>query len=143
MPRSERFTRSPAFRVALWAGLSAGPVLAALWPVFVRLESGVWPASPLALTLAMLTLGTLTGLGAAFTLLWPALSLLDLRPGPRLRWLAAGLGAAVCLVLVTLFGLLSGVERLGSQWPLWLLLTMVGALCGWLGALAVSSSPRA
>ncbi len=143
MPRSDRFTRSPAFRVALWAGLSAGPVLAALWPVFVRLESGVWPASPLALTLAMLTLGTLTGLGAAFTLLWPVLSLLDLRPGPRLCWMAAGLGAGVCLALVALFGLLSGVERLGSQWPLWLLLTMVGALCGWLGALAVSSSPRA
>ena len=67
----ERFTRSPAFRAALWGGLSGGPVLALLWPVFVRLHSGVWPASPLALTLPMLTLGTLTGLAAGFTVLLP------------------------------------------------------------------------
>lgn len=67
----EPFTRSPAFRTALWGGLSGGPVLALLWPVFVRLESGVWPASPLALTLARLTLGTLTGLAAGFTVLLP------------------------------------------------------------------------
>ena len=103
---AERFTRSPAFRTALWGGLSAGPVLALLWPVFVRLESGVWPASPLALTLAMLTLGTLTGLA----------------------------------VVVTLFGLFSGAERLGSHWPLGLVLTIVGALCGWLGAVAVPAA---
>ena len=30
---AERFTRSPALRTALWGGLSAGPVLALLWPV--------------------------------------------------------------------------------------------------------------
>ena len=137
---AERFTRSPAFRTALWGGLSAGPVLALLWPVFVRLESGVWPASPLALTLAMLTLGTLTGLAAAFTVLLPVLSLLNLRPGPRLRRTAVAAGGGVCLVLVTLFGLFSGGERLGSQWPLGLLLTIVGALCGWLGAMAVPAA---
>ena len=67
----ERFPRSPAFLTALWGGLSAGPVLALLWPVFVRRESGVWPASPLALPLPMLTLGTLTGLAAGFTVLLP------------------------------------------------------------------------
>ncbi|MDO5624382.1 MAG: hypothetical protein Q4G71_06810 [Pseudomonadota bacterium] len=137
---TERFTRTPAFRIALWGGLSAGPVLALLWPIFVRLESGVWPASPIALTLAMFTLGTLTGLGAAFTVLLPALSLFKLRPGPRLRWVAAGVGAGVCLILVTLFGLFSDVERVGAQWPLGLLLTIVGALCGWLGALAVPAA---
>ena len=67
---AERFTRSPAFRTALWGGLSAGPVLALLWPVFVRLESGVWPASPLALTLAMLTLGTSRAWPPASTCCW-------------------------------------------------------------------------
>ena len=136
----ERFPRSPAFPTALWGELSAGPVLALLWPVFVRLESGVWPASPLALTLAMLTLGTLTGLAARFTMMLPVLSLLDLGPGPRLRWTAAAARGGVCLVLVTLFGLFSGAERLGSQWPLGLLLTIVGALCGWLGAMAVPAA---
>lgn len=114
---AERFTRSPALRTALWGGLSAGPVRALLWPVFVRRESGVWPASPLALTLAMLTRGTLMGLAAGFTVLLPVLSLLDLRPGPRLRRTAAAAGGAVCLVL-----------------------TIVGALCGWLGAMAVPAA---
>ena len=70
----------------------------------------------------------------------PVLSLLDLRPGPRLRWTAAAATGGVCLVLVTLFGLFSGAERLGSQWPLGLLLTIVGALCGWLGAMAVPAA---
>lgn len=138
----ERFTRSPAFRTALWAGLSAGPVLAILWPVFVRLDSGVWPQSPLALTLAMLTLGTLTGLAAALTLLLPLLAWFDPRPGPRLRWLASGGGALVCLVLVAGFGFFGGADRSGSQWPLWLLLTIAGGVCGALGALAVPSSTR-
>ena len=91
---AERFTRSPALRTALWGGLSAGPVLALLWLVFVRL----------------------------------------------LRRTAAAATGGVCLVLVTLFGLFSGGERLGSQWPLGLLLTIVGALCGWLGAMAVPAA---
>lgn len=135
---TERFTRSPAFRVALWSGLSAGPVLAVVWPIFVRLESGEWPLELLPIVLAMLTLGTLTGLGAGLTLMLPALSLLNVRPGPRLRWVAAGVGAGVCLLLIALFGIFSGVERLGAQWPLWLLLTIAGALCGWIGGLAVA-----
>ena len=81
-----------------------------------------------------------TGLAAGFTVLLPVLSLLDLRPGPRLRRTAVAAGGGVCLVLVTLFGLFSGGERLGSQWPLGLLLTIVGALCGWLGAVAVPAA---
>ena len=135
---SERLTQSRAFRIALWSGLSAGPVLSVLWPVFVWLESGVWPASMVALTVAMLTLGTLVGLAASLTLMWPALSLMNLRSrGPRLHAIAAGIGGVICLAQVSLFGLFSGVERLGAQWPLALLLTIVGAVCGYLGSLAV------
>lgn len=138
---SERFTQSPAFRVALWSGLCAGPVLAVLWPVFVRLESGVWPASMVALTLAMLTLGTLVGLAAGLTLMLPVLSFIDLPSAPRVRGIAAGVGGLICLVLVSLFGVFSGAERMGAQWPLGLLLTIVGALCGYLGSFAVRRAP--
>ncbi len=134
------FIRSPTVRIAFFSGLAAGPVLAVLWPLFVRLESGVWPHSPLALTLAMLTLGTLVGMAAAFTLLLPALSLVRLRPGTALLWQIAALaGGGVC-VLTALFGLFSGVERIGTQWPLWGLLTIAGALCGWLGAFVATRS---
>lgn len=137
MSTATRFTRTPAFRIALWGGLSAGPVLALLWPWLVRLETGEWPVSMVALTLAMLTLGTVTGLGVAFTLLLPVLHLLDLRPGPRLRWQAAAASAGVCALLVAGFGVLTQAVRLGEQWPLWLTLTIAGALCGWIGACAV------
>ena len=138
---NERFFQSPAFRVALRSGLWAGPVLALLWPVFVRMQSGVWPASMVALTLAMLSLGTLVAVAAALTLMLPALSFLPLRPGAGLRFIAAGVGGLICLVLVSLFGLISGAERLGAQWPLGLLLTIVGAACGYLGSFAVRRAP--
>lgn len=138
---SERLTQLPAWRIALWSGLSAGPVLALLWPVFVRLQSGVWPASMLALTVAMLTLGTLVGVAASITLMLPVLSFMTLRPGPRLRAVAASVGGLICLALVSLFGLFSGAQRLGAQWPLGLLLTIVGAVCGYLGSLAVRGAP--
>ncbi|QTD45438.1 hypothetical protein [Ottowia testudinis] len=132
-----RFFQSPAFRIAWWSGLSAGPVLALAWPVFVRLESGVWPASMLALTLAMLTLGTLVGLAAAFTLMLPVLSFINLQTGRRTQAVATIVGGLICLILVSLFGLFSDVERLGAQWPLGLLLTIAGAVCGYLGSWAV------
>ena len=131
------FWRSPAFRIALWGGLSSGPVLAVLWPLFVRLESGVWPLSLVANTAAMLTLGTITGLGAAFTLLLPVLSLMNVRPGPQLKWQAAAVGGGVCALLVAVFGWLLGAMRLGEQWPLWVVLTLAGAVSAWLGALTV------
>lgn len=134
MSAETRFTRTPAFRVSLWSGLLAGPVLALLWPVLVRLESGAWPISMVALTVAMLTLGTLTGLGVAFTLLLPVLHAMDVRLGPPLRWQAAALGAGVCALLMAGFGFLTDAVRLGEQWPLWLTLTIAGGLCGWIGA---------
>ncbi|MDO5290743.1 MAG: hypothetical protein Q4F13_14090 [Pseudomonadota bacterium] len=138
---TEKFTRSAPFRAALWGGLSTGPVLAVLWPLFVRLESGVWPLSLVAHTVAMLTLGTVTGLGAALTLLLPVLSLLNVHTGPRLKWQAAAAGAGVCVLLVAGFGLMADAVRLGEQWPLWAVLVLTGAISGWLGG-AMASRPR-
>ncbi len=136
MAQRNSLFRSPAFRVALFGGLSAGPVLALLWPMFVRLESGVWPASMVALTVAMLTLGTVVGVAVALTVFWPVLAMLKVE-GRGLRWIAAGVGGVVCLLLVVVFGLFAPGDRLGAQWPLGLFLTITGALSGWLGALTV------
>lgn len=140
---AEKFTHSAPFRTALWGGLSTGPVLAVLWPLFVRLESGVWPLSLVAHTVAMLALGTITGLGAAFTLLLPVLSLLNVQRGPRLKWQAAAVGAGVCALLVAGFGLLADAVRLGEQWPLWAVLVLAGGISGWLGGVMASRPRRA
>ncbi|MDO5691455.1 MAG: hypothetical protein Q4G70_03105 [Pseudomonadota bacterium] len=134
--------RDVPFRLALGAGLSAGPVLAVLWPVFARLESGDWPASMVALTVAMLTLGVVVGLGAAFTLLFPLAMLLNLRRGAALLWQAPLLGAGLCALLMAVFGLVTGAERLGAQWPLWLTMALAGAACGLVGALVANLGGR-
>ena len=134
------FWRALAFRVALYAGLSAGPVLAVLWPVFVRLESGVWPASPLALTVAMLYAGHADG--CRCSLYADAAGAEPHAPAAGAVTAPDGLRGRRRAVSRADGGVRGhhGVERLGAQWPLWLVLTIAGAVCGWIGALAVPAA---